>query len=383
MNAERLHAIALALREDFDRGGVVEGLGGLADAVTALASNPADVEAQARVARQRDAGISRLRDSRSAEFPPVWEQQLDDLGLARFSSPRLADEIEAAFVGNELTPVVPRDRIIQLRDEVQAAQNMLDQLLAGLRWVNVPPETLQPGEFEISILIPRPQVDNSLQGLADEFRKLTQMILPFSELFDGSRPPLEVRSISSSDFGVFLLALPGVALTIAQAVKMLTASWKDVEEIKQMRAGLAEKGFTGPELAAIDTNIETRIKTQINVYTQELLELHAPSEVHRQNELENDIRHALNALSNRIERGFRIDADAGPALPSAEGEDADDAAPTPEAEEQEAIRARVRAINDELRRTPLSTAAPFLALPESDDEEHGDEADAASPDGGG
>jgi hypothetical protein len=54
--------------------------------------------------------------------------------------------------------------------------------------------------------------------LGKEFIKFTLILAPFQEISGGPRDELKVRSISSSAFGAFLVASPGLAYLLAKTL---------------------------------------------------------------------------------------------------------------------------------------------------------------------
>jgi hypothetical protein len=81
VNAERLHAIALAVREDLRETEVPGLLGQLVAALNASVQNPADPGQQQQVSSSREQLAERLTASRINEFSDAWWQALKELDI--------------------------------------------------------------------------------------------------------------------------------------------------------------------------------------------------------------------------------------------------------------------------------------------------------------
>jgi len=81
VNAERLHAIAIAIREDLATTSALLTLGQLRDAIQSQVSSPAEPSYQAQVATSLEALLGALAFAPSNTFPPTWTQVVEELGV--------------------------------------------------------------------------------------------------------------------------------------------------------------------------------------------------------------------------------------------------------------------------------------------------------------
>jgi len=233
VNAERLHAVALALQKDLGGTELPTLMEQLASALASAVQEPTNPTYQEQVGTVREEVVSRLRASRTNEFPDSWWLVLSELGVEDLIGTNLLEKIEEIFARNEITLSTASAEIAEINTRVQELWASLNQLVAAFEAFSIGTEDLGPGEFEIGFLIPRDAVDNELEQLGEEFTKLDSILGPFAELNGENRPDLYVRSIASSEFQVFLAALPDLALTIAKVVESLLTSY---EKIRNMRA---------------------------------------------------------------------------------------------------------------------------------------------------
>jgi len=208
----------------------------------------------------------------------------------------------------------------QITERLNELVGNLDQLLATLPYFGVEQERLAPGEFEIDILVPRTAVRNSLGRLGAEFRELEQILLPFVELTTGSRPPLEIRSIGSSDFTLFLMTVPTTAWCLATGIDKVLAVYERILHIRQMKADL-ENLDVADEPDVIDQAIQPledyanrAMAKEVPEIAKELVSefLSERLPAGRTFELEMAITKSLTAVAGRIDEGYNISVRTGP-----------------------------------------------------------------------
>lgn len=223
-------------------------------------------------------------------------------------------------------------------------------------------EELEIGKFEVGVLIPREAVSNELKPFGKELLQLNKILVPFLELGTGERPDYEIRSISSSEFQLFLEAAGPAAACIAIAVERVVALYKQLLEIRIARKKLKEAGVSEKDLHGISTHADKHMETGIEKIAKEVLsEFGKHLDDGRKNELSVELKVSLTGIARRIDRGYNIEVRAGlppPDEQEAEGEgDGGPGSPT-----RHNIEA-VAAAQDGLKFMNLS-GSPILSLPE-------------------
>ena len=257
--------------EDFANTEVPQLMDQLMTHLNAWGGNPADVNASNQVAALREQLRERLNKSRTNDFSDAWRLALEELGLWDLTGNRLLERIEEIFRRHEITPSTAAEEIAAINAEVQAANAAVQRLASALDELGIGAEELAPGEFEVGFLIPREAVDNELEQLGEEFEKLDAILVPFMELTGEGRPDLQVRSISSSDFMVFLLAAPGLALTMAKVVESLLASYEKIRGIREKATSLEEDGVPEEITQELRRHANERMSIDIENLTNELV----------------------------------------------------------------------------------------------------------------
>jgi hypothetical protein len=321
VNAERLHAIVVALRSEVEETAYPEHLQGLVNGLRAAVDTPNNPEPQNQISSARQELQRVLSDAPSNDFSPAWHQHLEEMGVVDLLGEPLLQEIESILSANEITPSAAGDELQQISERVQALVNALGEADRSLSFFRIGSEDLSPGEFEIGFMIPRKEVDNGLEELGKEFTELKQIIGPFSELAGENRPEVEVRSISSSDFQVFLMAAGPVAASFAYALDKLTSSYERIVHIRLMNRELAEKDKVPDEyLNPLSTYASGLVEADIEQIVEEVISRSKLVDEGRVNEIRTDLKRQLRRLAERIDHGYNVEVRAG-ALPEPDEED--------------------------------------------------------------
>src|SRR5260221_8441829 len=114
-------------------------------------------------------------------------------------------------------------------------------------------------------------MQDGLEELGKEFIKLTLILAPFQEISPGPRDELKVRSISSSAFGAFLMASPGLALLLAKTLESLINSYEKVKGMREGHGKLKESGAQNKLLKEAAKEVSDIITREIKALTRKLL----------------------------------------------------------------------------------------------------------------
>jgi hypothetical protein len=374
VNAERLHAIARELKDDFEATELPSLLAQLSSSLNALAQNPGDTDSQQQVATMRQQLSERLASSRTNAFSDSWRLALEELDIWDLLGDRLRDRIEDIFRRHEITPSTAASEIEEINTRLQNVMASIDNLISAFDALSIGAEELAPGEFEIGFLIPREAVDNELEQLGQEFERLDETLVPFMELTGEGRPDLEVRSISSSEFYVFLAALPGLALTMSKIVESLLSSYEKIKGIRDKASSLEDEDVPLDVIEGLRKHANERMEIDIDALAGELVgQATAQLPEGRTYELKMDVKRSVTRLAKRIDEGYSIEVRAF--VPP---EDEDEEAPEGVTDD---IVQTARAITERqprMRRMNL-TGRPILELPEGDDGEEPPPSDEEEP----
>lgn len=308
MNVERLHAIAAALRVDLDQSSVLSHLQNLVSALSSQVSQPGQPQYQQQTSQHLTELLAALEKAEVDNFPPTWQQVLEEIGAKPLTGAQLAASVRSIFAQNQITPSVAQQLLQKLLTDLQTLSSSIDQLLAGLQALSVGSEDLEPGECELGVLVPRAFLDNRLDRFASELDELNQIFSVFAEVATGSRPGFEIKTISSTDLSVYLEVAAIVGACIATAVERIVALYKQLLEIRKIQGDLVLQGVDRKNLEGLEKHANGVMEAGIDKLVKELLaDFHVKGDANRKNELTIELKFSLKKIANRIDRGFNIE----------------------------------------------------------------------------
>lgn len=360
MNVERLHAIAVALNFELTEVGTPSLLKRLVDGLNEMVTQPQQPQPQQQVSDALAELEEKLVAARSEGFSASWRQTVEELDLGDLFGTGLLDVVREVMRRTELTPSVAAADLSPYLERIQRTQTDLAAMITAFEDFEIPTEDLEPGQVEVSVLIPRGAVRNELPDLGKEFINIQRILNPFVELATGSRPNLEVRAIASSDFGVYLAAVPAAGAALAHAVEKIVSLYKQVLEIRILHQQMRDQGVPDAALAEVESHAESIVSAGIEEQVEVLAQGHEELG-ERLNELKIELRGAMNSIANRIDAGYNIDVRAEPLLDSEESDE--EAEPSPADVANQGYIASIRSAAPSLKF--ISPAGrPILSLPE-------------------
>lgn len=374
VNAERMNAVAQKLSADLQTTDLPGLLHRMSEAMTNMANAPQEASYQATVSALRAELGSALQNSVVNTLSPVESQVLDEWGVSHLLGAALLEQIETAFDGNQFTIQTAQEEINRFVAPLQEFQAQLDQLVSALEGLHIGAEELEPGEFEIDVLLPRAAVRDELGELGKEFGQLERILLPFVELVTGSRPGITVRSVGSSDFTVYLAAAPGVAVCVSKAVDEVLKVYERVLDIRRTKAEIRALELDDPAgQDAIERAIDP-LEDYANSAMQEgttqiaraLVEEYKSEQLPegRPYQLEIEVNRSLLKIAERIDDGYNISVRVGE-LPPTDEEVEDDARLAADTAASPQLAEQVRAVEQRRGRSRSLmnlTGSPILSL---------------------
>lgn len=353
MNAERLHAVAIALSQEISD--TPAKLQQLVNALQQVVNQPHPSHQQ-NLSQALKAMYATVSSAPSDSFSPAWRQILTELNGDELVGQSLKTAIENIFSRNQITPAVALEELQALHKHLQAFKNALDQVLAAFKHLKIGDEKLNPGDCEVGILVPRAAIDNRLLDFAVELKEIGFILNTLAEVATGHKDDLTIRTISSSDLLVHLQATAPYAACVAVCVERVVALYKQLLEIRKLHHEIQKQGVPDDETSGIEKYATQLMETGINKIAVEVVkQYHKKDDAGRKNELTNAVRISLNKLANRIDHGFNIEVRVAPPLKAKDEEKQD-------AELQKAIAA-IQAATPNMQFMKLE-GKPILRLPE-------------------
>ena len=307
MNAESLRATIERLLKDEGQFAIQQRLTELQTALSQLASQPGQPQYQIQVS----SALTQLRTTAeqiALRYDPSALRRIAEIGANRFFGLEMSTEVDAAVAENPMTPAVAQQRVSKLLSDRSSFLEELRVTAKGLGVLGVSIEALDPGGAEIGFQIPRELFSNELAGLISELRVLRRVIRAFAEVATGSIEPIEVRQLSTSDPTFFFGLSLATVTALGGAVQWALARWKEVEEIRKVRAETQKlTSFTPEEIGIFfDNKITATIDAAVSAKADQIVPI-TDGETGRRHEQRTDVEWALSSLLARIERGMTVE----------------------------------------------------------------------------
>lgn len=364
MNTTKLHIIARDLLAELKRVGAVSLIQQSIQSLQQQISQPQQPTHQQQLSAHLTNLYNKLESSPVEDYSPAWRDAMIELRVEDEFGSKLETKIKDIFERNQITPQSALEELTKIHEEISGTESNLTGLVDGLEYFGVGEDELTENECEVGVIVPRSYVQDNLKSFGSELVEIEKTLLVFSELATGQREPLKIRQISSSELSVFLQYLPEVGACVAIAVERIVALYKQLLEIKKLKKDLVAQEVPEEQLIGIDTHAASIVSPALDKLATELIEKYGDHlDQSRQNEVSIEVRHSLNKLANRIDRGFNIELRVSP-IKEEEAEEIDeneDPSPTKQAIKQ--IIESGSKINH-----LQQTGEPVLFLPENNEE---------------
>ena len=187
----------------------------------------------------------------------------------------------------------------------------MEGLQTSFEKLGVAPDEIQPGEAEAAFTLPRSLFSNELGGLIDELKVVRRIIRALAEAATGSVERIEIGTISTTSPEFFFALNALTVAMIGRAVTWSLDTWKQIEDIRKIRADLRKVGLD--EVAGLTEVLDGQITKKINeAVDQKINDIIGVQDgvAGRKEEQRTDLIWALNALLQRIERGMTVKVNA-------------------------------------------------------------------------
>jgi len=363
MNVERLHRILIDLDSEIEENNLHGQLTNLHDHLQNQVNTPQDANHQKQLSKTRNDLSDYLEISAYNDYSPSWKQVIDEIGGEGLFGVELKTRIDEIFARNQITAASALEDIKKIVEDFNALRDSIKQTLSGLDGLQIGDEELEEGECELGYTIPRAYVSNKLEGLEDEIHELNFIMNTLSEAVTGKKEDYKVKTISSSDFLLYVIIGLQVADVLANATERILNVYKQILEIKVLRNDLKDKGVPANQIKGIDTHANGLMEKEIKKIAKEVIDEHYNGDNGRKNELQNGLTFAFNKLANRIDSGFNVEIRVE-ALPEPEIEEGQE--PTEKTEEETAREKKIRSIFESSKKIEYikTEGKAILKLPE-------------------
>jgi hypothetical protein len=304
VNTSRLAELVTKLLEDDRRFSLQTTLEQLASALDNLTNTPNHPDFQQQVS----SGMHQLRlnlQSLDESLTPAQFEDIAAMGVTPYFTTALPGGLEALLSSNGITPAVVRDRANELVQQRRQLLTDLTAILAGLARLGQVEATTNVA-VELGFLLPRAMFDNTLPGLADQFKEISRILDTFLEVTTGEPGSIELRQLSTTDPWVLVSMATSGAIAFAQTVDWILAKVKAGLEIKEL-AERSKASFSPGLVEQMRAEIQASVKAALEEHAQGVLSQTPITDEGRRNELGNQLGWAMRTAYSKIEQGMVVE----------------------------------------------------------------------------
>tara|TARA_R110002096_G_C14500772_1_gene715363 strand:+ start:78 stop:1178 length:1101 start_codon:yes stop_codon:yes gene_type:complete len=307
MNVERLHRILIDLEEDIRLSQIATLITQVQTHLQNQVNQPNQPNHQTNLVSTLDKLYEALENSKYNNYSPSWKEVISEISGENILGIELKEKITQILASNAITPAKALEDIKKISTDFQQFQTAIKNTLTGLGALGIEQEILEPGECELGYTIPRDFVENKLSELKNEIAELNFILNNISESVTGEKQEYEVKTISSSEFLLYVVIGLQVANVLSKATERILNHYKQVLEIKNLRNQLKETGVPDSKTKGIESHANGLMESEVKKIAKEVIKEHYKGDNGRKNELENGLVISLNKLANRIDKGFNVE----------------------------------------------------------------------------
>lgn len=236
-----------------------------------------------------------------------------EIGITQHIGIELSGKIKNAISENQIAPVNALAEIQKINKESKQFYDKLVILDNTFTDLKIEYDDLDEGEFEIGFSFPHDVIGTDLESLEKEFHRLDFALKTLQEISLGQVGQLSIKSISASEWQVFLNSLPTLAACTAVTIERIVALYKSNLEIKLLKQQLDNKNLPKKVTRPLQEHIEQAVKTELRQIAEDIVdEFYQVKDEGRKNELKNMATQALQYIADRMDHGATVEVHAQP-----------------------------------------------------------------------
>ncbi|MFN9690790.1 MAG: hypothetical protein ACK551_01650 [Vampirovibrionales bacterium] len=356
MNIERLYLVTDTLKKEIISSQIESHLTTIINALSNHISQPNKAYLD-QVSQGLDSLKNALEKSYLNELPKTWTKVISEIGANDFVGMALYENVRSSVISNERLPNEGLSDIQALDQRLKDFVNAADQLQSSMQKLGISYESLEEGEVELSVVLPREIFSNELKGFTEEAKLIDNLIRTASEIATGSPENAKIKQLETSDPTIILTAGAGSVLLVLQCVHSVQDIFKNVQEIRLAKAQAEKAELEVSIIKKIDEQATKKIEAHIKAFAKE--QTKSTRDEGRKNELEILLVKRMRQLAARMDRGMKIEGAVGV---SEDSED-DESNQTKESQTLQSIQQ----LSEEIRYFPTQVE-PILSLPLNEDD---------------
>lgn len=307
MHLGKFHALIGKLAIEYSEGNINAQIQSVIQQLDSLAANPSNADIAKAFKTQIEALRTVLSLSSLNKPYPTLAALLDSINAQQFVGDNLFQNIEDAIAKNGMTPQLAATALREVLAKVTSFYQDINALDKSFNKLEVEYTELDSGEGEIGISIPEPEGKRLLSDLAATAKAWDKALRPFVEIADPKNEPIEVRTISSSDWQFYLNASVPVLVTLSLAIQQLNLLLQKMVATKKLINQLLGLGASETSTAPLLADTENLLKNGTRDLAEKIVDETEIKDKGRANELKIEIAWSLRFIAAEMVKGVTIE----------------------------------------------------------------------------
>lgn len=255
--------------------------------------------------------ISTLEKADSNFTYPTRRKIYLEIGATEHTGIGLLNKIKNAIAENQIAPANALAEIKNITDQAKKFLEKTITLDATFDDMEIEYDELGAGKFEIGFSFPHEVIGTDIESLEKEFHRLDFALKTLQEISMGEVGQVSIKTISASEWQVFLDSMPALAACTAIAIERIVTLYKNNLEIKLLKQQLDDKKLPKKVTKPLQDYIEQAVKAELRKIGEDLVdEFYKVKDDGRKNELKNKASQALQYLAGRMDHGATVEVHA-------------------------------------------------------------------------
>lgn len=324
MHLGRFHKAVEQLESEYQSGNYAKLFDNLINSLSSVASQPGNPELATAYKQQLEFFRQALSTSDFNSPRPVLQTILASIAAEQYVGNRLFARIMAAISTNPATPSIAVQELQKLKEETANFYKNILAIHRAFSELEVEYESLDEGEGELGILIPRNANTATLSQISKEFKEWSKILSPLSEVFDPDAGPLQIKTCATTDWTVYLIASYPILKGVSLCLKEVNTILRELSETRELIERLAKRSKSPKAIEDLEEENKNKLGHEIRGLAEKVVdENYKMNDDARKNELKNAVDGALKLIVKKVSEGAKIELKyIAPQTPSVEdGED--------------------------------------------------------------
>lgn len=307
MHLGKFHAVVNQIDKFIQSSGINTLLANLTTSLAAVISNPSHPETAKAFKIHYETLRNTLLESPFNKLNPSEKSIVNEIGGFEYLGIGLLETIDIEIEGNNLAPSIAFAGIQAINNKATEYFQRISSINQAFTELGIEYTILEPEETEIGIIIPRKIVEPNLKAFSKELKDYGTALNVFEEIVGADTNSTTLKLVSSSDWQLYLGAVPVLLFVFSNSLKQLASILKSVVELKESWKELTKKEVPKKITDDLKKHIDNQIDEKIRVLSEEIVDQNYKKDAGRANELKNHMNQSLKFFASKMDIGVQIE----------------------------------------------------------------------------